>query len=151
PAPKKIPGGRSAGEAILEGSGFRLFGGRKRTLSAEHHPDDALILGGIGAGRPGADALRQSDLRAAERGPDAVVLHVDREPEAGDRIPVSVRAHRPEHEARIAGHPRRNEDVLRPAAVAAAEYAAVDHGVVVIDLAVGPVRGGREVGQPEVL
>src|SRR5262249_25512996 len=53
----------------------------KCPLRAEHHRDDTLVLGGVEAGRTGADALRQGDLRSIERCHVPRVEHVDREPE----------------------------------------------------------------------
>ena len=45
----------------------------------------------------------------------------------------------------------RKNEVLRSAAIEAAEYAAVDDRVVVADLAVGPIHRSRDIRHPEVL
>src|SRR6267142_6444328 len=123
------------------------------TLSAERHGQDALVLGGVGAGRTQAHGLAERDRLPLERGLDARVLHINREPEASHRIPVGDGTNGPVVEAGVAFDAGPDPDVLVRSARTGvtAEQATADHVVVVPDLRVGPVHRSREVGQPEVL
>src|SRR5262249_36546161 len=99
--------------------------GGEVALSAEHGRDDALVLGHVGAGRTQALRLPKGDRLPVERGVDVRVEHLDRETEAGHRVPVGVRADGPEVEARVASRRGGDCEVLRTAAVRTAEPALV--------------------------
>src|SRR4051812_14943845 len=94
-------------------------------LSAEHGGEDTLVLGKVAASRTCALRLAERDRLPLERGLNAGVLHVNREPEASHRIPVGHSTNGPVVEARIACGTIRRDDVL--AATAVAEQAAADN------------------------
>src|SRR5262249_1896754 len=106
--------------------------GDEGPLRAEVHRQDAQVLGGIGARRTRTLRLAERDRLPVERGLHLGPHHVNREPEACDRVPVGVRADEPEVEARVAGCGGSNEDVL----TTSTEQAAVDDRVVVADLTI---------------
>src|SRR5262249_20671139 len=116
---------------------------------AERDGDDAVVLGRVDPGRTCALRLGERDRLTVEIGHAARVGHLSRGPEACHWVPIGVRAHDPQVEARMAG--TGGIDLLAGGAAAAAEYSAGDNRVVVTGLAVGAVHRGREVGQPEVL
>src|SRR5262249_46149268 len=131
-----------SGESVAGGEG---------ALGTERDGEDAIVLGEVGSGRTCALRLAEGDRLSVKRGLDLCPLHVDCEPETGDRVPVLDHPHNPEVEAGVASDTVANENVLRSTAAATTEQSAVDDRVAIPDLSVGPVHRGREIGQPEVL
>src|SRR5262245_26385644 len=109
---------------------LRLLARREGSLRAEHHGEDAVVPGRVGARRTCARGLGERDQLPFERGLDARVGRLDREPEARHGEPVVDHAYHPEVEAWIAGNTAGNGDVLRDATAASTEQAAVDDRVV---------------------
>src|SRR5262245_11937774 len=128
-----------------------LLASREGPLRAEHHGEDAIVLGGVDASRTRTLRFGERDQLTVERRLDARIEHVNRKTEASNRVPVVDHAYGPEVEARIAGNSRRNLDALGGTAIARTEQAAGDDRVAIPDLSVGPVPCGRHVRQPEVL
>src|SRR5262245_43478067 len=121
----------------------RLFrvsvGGREGPLRAEHHGEDAIVLGRVDTSRTGALRFGERDQLTVECRLDARIENVNRKTEASNRVPVVDHAYGPEVEARIAGNSRRNHNALRHTAIAGTEQAAGDDRVAIPDLSVGPV------------
>src|SRR6185295_10588794 len=102
---------------------------RERTLSAEHHGQNALVLGRVDAGRTQTLRLAERERLPVHRSLNARVLHVNCETEASHRIPVGHSTHGPVVEAGVATATTNLTDVL-----ASAEQSTVDDAVAVANL-----------------
>src|SRR5262249_39068940 len=112
------------------------------------------VPGRVQAGRASTCCLAERDRLSIERGLYARIEYLNRQPEAGNRIPVGMRTEGPEVEAWIAADTGTTDDNVLSGgsgAGAGAEHLAVDARVVVGDLAVGADHRSRGVGKQEVL
>src|SRR5262245_19790987 len=101
---KKTPAAgrcRSLARMVKGAKEIALVAGGKGPLSAEHHRQDAIVLGRVDAGRASTLRFGKRDLLTVERTLDARIEHINREAEARDRIPVGMRAYLPEIKPRI--------------------------------------------------